>query len=80
MVNHCLTTTCRAVSFHVGQHAAFRQADLTRAIKAAKAAGVEIGRIEIDPASGKIVIIPAGGSDTVNCGNALDTAKHARTS
>jgi hypothetical protein len=36
----------------------FRQQDVTRAVKAVTAAGVEIGRIEIDKA-GKIVIVPA---------------------
>jgi hypothetical protein len=36
----------------------FRQQDVTRAVKAVRAAGVNIGRIEIDPA-GKIVIILA---------------------
>jgi hypothetical protein len=37
----------------------FRQLDVTRAIKAAKAAGVDIGRIEIAN-DGRIVIIAAG--------------------
>lgn len=36
---------------------AFRQHDVTRAIKAARAAGIEIGQIEIDK-DGKIVIVP----------------------
>jgi hypothetical protein len=35
----------------------FRQTDVTRAIKAAVAAGIEIARVEVDKA-GKIVIIP----------------------
>jgi hypothetical protein len=37
----------------------FRQQDVTRAVKAVAAAGVHIGRVEIDKA-GKIVIIAAG--------------------
>jgi DUF1009 family protein len=37
---------------------AFRQQDVTRAIKATKAAGIDIGRIEIAK-DGRIVIIPA---------------------
>lgn len=37
--------------------ARFRQADVTRAIKAATAAGMRVGRIEIDP-NGRIVILP----------------------
>jgi hypothetical protein len=40
----------------------FRQQDVTRAIRAAAAAGVHIARVEIDKA-GKIVIITANGDD-----------------
>jgi hypothetical protein len=35
---------------------AFRQQDVTRALRAAKAAGVEIVRVEIDP-NGKIILV-----------------------
>jgi hypothetical protein len=40
----------------------FRQADVTRAVKGAAAAGVHIARVEIDRA-GKIVIIAAETTD-----------------
>ncbi len=36
----------------------FRQRDLTRAIKGARAAGIDVARIEIEK-DGKIVILPA---------------------
>jgi hypothetical protein len=35
----------------------FRQSDLTRALKAARAAGIEIARFEIEK-DGKIVVVP----------------------
>ena len=38
----------------------FRQIEVTRALKAAKAAGVEIGRIEID-VDGRIIVIAGQG-------------------
>ena len=34
----------------------FKQRDLTRALRGAKAAGIEVGRIEIDP-TGKISVV-----------------------
>ena len=38
---------------------AFRQRDIARAVRGAEAAGVEIGRLDIDLATGKISIVPA---------------------
>jgi hypothetical protein len=40
----------------------FRQQDVTRLIKAAKAGGVDIARIEVDTAAKKIIIIPVNGA------------------
>jgi bisphosphoglycerate-independent phosphoglycerate mutase (AlkP superfamily) len=48
------------------QHSrSFRQTDITRAVRAVKAAGVECKKIEVDPATGKIVIVTAdvGGAE-----------------
>jgi hypothetical protein len=43
----------------------FKQADLTKALKAAEKAGFDVSRCEIDPRTGKIVIIrgPRDGLD-----------------
>lgn len=48
--------------------ATFKQVDVTRAVKGAVAAGLVVGRIEIDQRTGKIVIFSAvaGPDDTAN--------------
>jgi hypothetical protein len=60
---------------------AFRQRDLTRAVKGVTAAGVGIARVEIDKA-GKIIIIPGETTDQPGqpSGNDLDNwiAKRAK--
>jgi hypothetical protein len=43
----------------------FRQQDVTRAVKAVVAAGVDIARVEIDKA-GKIVIVTAGAPEVTD--------------
>ena len=43
----------------------FRQRDVTKAVKAVAAAGVDIARVEIDKA-GKIIIIAAGSEPARN--------------
>jgi hypothetical protein len=50
---------------------AFRQQDVTRAVKAVVAAGVEIARVEIDKA-GKIVIVTGKALETAGSQNDLD--------
>ena len=58
----------------------FRQSDLKRAISAAKGAGLEVKHIEIDPATGRIIITTTAGSSTQSSSNPLDNwlATHAR--
>jgi hypothetical protein len=41
----------------------FRQADVTRALRAAEAAGIEVGRIEIAP-DGRITLVPKGAHES----------------
>lgn len=48
----------------------FRQSDLTRALKAAITAGLEVAVVEIDP-SGKIVIM-TGAKELASSASALD--------
>jgi hypothetical protein len=57
----------------------FRQADLTRALRGARAAGVNVGKIEIDPVTGKITITSATEATTDGEGDPLDKwmANHA---
>lgn len=57
----------------------FRQADVTRALKGARAAGLEVGHFEID-AAGKIVVFAK--SETTEPVTALEKWKrdHARAS
>jgi hypothetical protein len=40
--------------------ATFRQHDVTRALRAARAAGLEVTGYEIEPTTGKIVVTTAG--------------------
>jgi hypothetical protein len=62
--------------------ATFRQSDLEHALRAAKTSGIDIERVEIDPHSGKIVIIARGAK--VEAETALDAwlaaNAHARSS
>jgi len=59
--------------------ARFRQADLQRTLRAARAEGVAVERIEIEPATGKITIITRN-VEGVASSAPLDNwlAKHAR--
>jgi hypothetical protein len=39
-----------------------RQSAITRVLRAAKAAGMDVGRFEVDPETGKIVVFASDGS------------------
>jgi hypothetical protein len=57
----------------------FRQSDLTRAFKAARAAGVEVARYEIAK-DGRIIVVPVGAENVSNrADNEVEKwlAKHA---
>lgn len=51
--------------------ATVKQADVTRAVKGAVAAGLAVGRIEIDQRNGKVIIWPAGAPGSAS-GNEWD--------
>ena len=58
-----------------GRHT-FRRSELTRAIKAVMAAGAEVKRAEIDPITGKIVIvISKSGASVAEIPNEWDGAE-----
>jgi hypothetical protein len=56
----------------------FRQSDLARALKAAKAAGVVVERVEIDR-EGKLVMVMGHSSETTTEGNEWDAVKQNGT-
>jgi transposase-like protein len=51
--------------------ASVKQIDVTRAVKGAVAAGLLVGRVEVDQRTGKIIIWPAG-AVTDETGNPCD--------
>jgi hypothetical protein len=54
----------------------FRQQDISRAIKAAKTAGLELVRIEIDPKTSRIVLVIKDGESETKI-NPFDNASAA---
>ena len=63
--------------------AAFRQSDVTRALRAARAAGLDVSGYEIDPITGKITITTGSngskpGAEHVTPEESLLEAIHAR--
>ena len=60
----------------MSRHAAFKQADLTRALRAAMAAGLKPSGYRINPATGEIEV--QFGNDNPTSGNSFDTIMGAR--
>jgi hypothetical protein len=58
----------------------FRQSDLKRALSAAKGAGLDVKHVEIDPATGRIIITTTAGTTSQTSATSLDNwlATHAR--
>jgi hypothetical protein len=52
----------------------FRQEDVSRAIKAAKRAGLDVVRVEVDPKTARIVIVAKGEGNETKVINPLDNA------
>jgi hypothetical protein len=50
----------------------FRQRDVTKAVKAVAAAGCEVARAEIEPGTGKIVVVVGKPTDDEKGGNEWD--------
>ncbi len=55
----------------VTRAAAFKQSDVTRALKGARAGGLAVSRVEIDP-NGKIVMLAATTARAAGDGNSWD--------
>jgi len=51
-----------------------RQGDVQRVMKAAKVAGLDVSRYEVDPGTGKIVIVVKENGNEVKIINPLDNA------
>jgi hypothetical protein len=60
---------------------AFKQHDLTRVLRAARAAGLEVAGFEIDPITGKITVTTKSPGEPAAAANELDKwlALHARS-
>jgi hypothetical protein len=52
----------------------FRQQDVARAIKAAKASGLDIVRVEVDPKTARIVLVIKNNDNTETKTNPFDDA------
>ena len=60
--------------------APFRQSAITRVLRGAKAAGMEVGRFEVDPETGKIVVFASDESKNEKVNGEVEQwlAKHAQ--